>query len=492
LNKKWRKQVIEKIIEIKNVGHFTDYRINSSYGWNGDFKKVNIIYAPNGSGKTTLSTILKSLANNDVDLIKRKQTFGTQNAESIKLKESGNIINFDGTKWTDKVEEIEVFDINYIEEYLFSGSFVRKQNKTNLYKLLLGEQGDILKNQLKSYRRKVITLNGQIKKCKRKGDIAQKLLKEQELQIAEQELSDKETEFKAIYEPIFNDHITIINKYLSHFSNYIKLKEFKWDKSSSTDIFRLLPVFNVYTEEVTFTNVVPGKKEKTASYSLSEGDKSTIALCFFLGRLELNSNTNRIVIFDDPLSSFDYARRNSTIFQLARIANESQQFFLLSHDLHFIYDFTKKVSFLDTLNIRIENNGVTSILIKHNLIDEYLTGTNKDLNELFEYKKNPNVSDERRRDIIRCLRPILEGIIKTKYYGIIRNDIWLGDIIEYIKTNKNNPQIKCLSDNIYDLMEINDYCHTYSHGTNTDTPQVIEPNELLNVVNLLLELRVKL
>lgn len=41
-------------------------------------------------------------------------------------------------------------------------------------------------------------------------------------------------------------------------------------------------------------------------------------------------------------------------------------------------------------------------------------------------------------------------------------------------------------------MEINDYCHTYSHGTNTDTPQVIEPNELLNVVNLLLELRVKL
>ena len=133
----------------------------------------------------------------------------------ITSKESGNIINFDGTKWTDKVEEIEVFDINYIEEYLFSGSFVRKQNKTNLYKLLLGEQGDILKNQLKSYRRKVITLNGQIKKCKRKGDIAQKLLNEQELQIAEQEFSDKETEFKAIYEPIFNDHITIINKYLS-------------------------------------------------------------------------------------------------------------------------------------------------------------------------------------------------------------------------------------------------------------------------------------
>ena len=60
--------MIEKIIEIKNVGHFIDYK---NTGWNGDFKKVNIIYAPNGSGKTTLSTILKSLANNEPELIVR-------------------------------------------------------------------------------------------------------------------------------------------------------------------------------------------------------------------------------------------------------------------------------------------------------------------------------------------------------------------------------------------------------------------------------------
>ena len=47
-------------------------------------------------------------------------------------------------------------------------------------------------------------------------------------------------------------------------------------------------------------------------------------------------------------------------------------------------------------------------------------------------------------------------------------------------------------DNIFDIIELNDYSHTYAHGTSTDTPQVIDPNELLREVDLLLEIRVKL
>ena len=316
--------------------------------------------------------------------------------------------------------------------------------------------------------------------------------KEQALLIAQEELNKKDKEFKSIYEPIFNNHITVINQYLKRFTNYIKLKKFKWDKSSKTDLFRLLPVFDVYHEEVTFTSITPGQNEKTASYSLSEGDKSTIALCFFLGRLEINNNQNRIVIFDDPLSSFDYARRNSTILQLARIAQNSEQFFLLSHDMHFIYDFTRKASFLETINLKIENNGQSSVLTIQNLDDEYLTGTHKDINTIINYKRNPNLSDEQRRDVIRCLRPILEGIIKTKYFGIIKNDIWLGDIIEFVRNNDSDNRLQCLKDNLLDLIEINDYSHTYSHGSITDIPQIIDPNELNRIVDLLLEVRLKI
>ena len=401
--------MIEKIIEIKNVGHFTDFRNTSPQNWNGSFRKVNIIYAPNGSGKTTLSTIFKSLAQNNPDLLKWKQTFGTSNQEHIVLRDSNSHTNitFNNNVWSNSITEIEVFDINYIEEYLFAGSFARKQNKTNLFKLLLGEEGENLKKNLKPFRKKVINLEAEYKRIKKTGTSKQKRQKHEELIQKQQELKTKENEFKSLYEPIFETHIEIINRYLRHFSNYIRLKKFKWDSSSKTDIFRLLPVFDVYHEEVTFTSITPGKDEKTARYSLSEGDKSTIALCFFLGRLEINFNPNRIVVFDDPLSSFDFSRRNSTITQLAKIAQNSSQFFLLSHDMHFIYDFSKKVDFLDSINLKIENNGNSSILCFHNLLDEYLTGTHKDINVLLEYKQNPNVSDEKRREVIRCIRPML-------------------------------------------------------------------------------------
>lgn len=68
--------MIEKIISIENVGHFTNYTFSKSKdGWDGDYKKINVIYAPNGSGKTTLATIFKSISDTSINLDRLKKTF---------------------------------------------------------------------------------------------------------------------------------------------------------------------------------------------------------------------------------------------------------------------------------------------------------------------------------------------------------------------------------------------------------------------------------
>ena len=52
-------------------------------------------------------------------------------------------------------------------------------------------------------------------------------------------------------------------------------------------------------------------------YSLSEGDKSALALAFFLSKLEVEGNVqDKIIVFDDPVSSFDLNRKSSTINKL--------------------------------------------------------------------------------------------------------------------------------------------------------------------------------
>ena len=54
-------------------------------------------------------------------------------------------------------------------------------------------------------------------------------------------------------------------------------------------------------------------------HTLSEGDKSSLSLSFFLARLDLLPHLeNRIVVFDDPISSFDTRRRMMTISILSR------------------------------------------------------------------------------------------------------------------------------------------------------------------------------
>ena len=55
-------------------------------------------------------------------------------------------------------------------------------------------------------------------------------------------------------------------------------------------------------------------QQNSARDCLSEGDKSTITLAFFLSKLDIDPGlNNKILVFDDPLSSFDNNRRMYTV-----------------------------------------------------------------------------------------------------------------------------------------------------------------------------------
>ena len=368
--------MIEKIIEISSVGHFVNFKFQGSQKWNGQLKKLNIIYAPNGSGKTTLSTILKSLSQNDIELIKFKKTFGTTTSPSVRIKQYNNsqIINLEELKWSSNNLKIEVFDINYIEDYLFAGSFVRKQNKTNLFKLFFGNKGAEFRNKMRPLINKKDQLLKKLSNDKRNSELKERLSHYQ------MELDKLMSEFNSYVNPIYEKHIEVVNKYLSKFTSYIRLCEFSYLKDTSDfERFRIFPVFEVYEEQVIFSTPNLNSKIGNARYSMSEGDKSTIALCFFLARLDILDVGDKIIVFDDPLSSFDYSRRNATVHQLAKIASSAVQFILLTHDLGFAADFSDKCAFIEQVTLKIENNGETSFLVSHDINAEFLTSTQKDI-----------------------------------------------------------------------------------------------------------------
>ncbi|MGJ8549403.1 AAA family ATPase [Winogradskyella wichelsiae] len=473
--------MIEKIIEISNIGHFVNFKFQGTQGWNGELKKLNIIYAPNGSGKTTLATILKSLSKNNLDLITYKKTFGTSTLPKVKIKASGinNLVTLKDEKWSNHNLKIEVFDINYIEDYLFAGSYVRKQNKTNLFKLLFGNKGSEFRNKMKPLINKKDQYLKKLSRDKTNVDL------KDEINLVQIKLDVIMDEFNIFTEPIYAKHVELVNKYLSKFTSYISLKEFSYLKNTSDfEKFRIFPIFKVYDEEVVFAS--PSNKIGNARYSMSEGDKSTVALCFFLARLEVLGVSDKIIVFDDPISSFDYSRRNSTIFQLAKIVNSSIQFILLSHDLGFTADFSDKCSFIEQITLKIENNGETSFLNKYDINSEFLTSTQKDIEIIKEYLNTGVNSESDKREVVRCIRPVLEGVFKSKYFDLIPNNIWLGDIIELIKQSSNGMRLYQLKTIVDDIIELNDYTKSYHHSTGNTRDLTINNEELKRYINLLI------
>lgn len=475
--------MIEKIIEISNVGHFVNFRFQGSQKWNGQLKKLNIIYAPNGSGKTTLSTILKSLSLNDIELIKLKKTFKATATPSVKIKQYNNsqIISLEELKWSSNNLKIEVFDINYIEDYLFTGSYVRKQNKTNLFRLFFGNKGGEFRNKMRPLINKKDMLVKRLSGDKRNSELKERLKHYQT------ELDKLMLEFNSFVNPIYDKHVEVVNKYLSKFTSYIRLSEFSYLKNTSDfERFRIFPVFNVYEEQVIFSTPNLTSKIGNARYSMSEGDKSTIALCFFLARLEILGVDNKIIVFDDPLSSFDYSRRNATIHQLAKIAHSSVQFILLTHDLAFAADFSDKCAFIEQVTLKIENNGETSFLASHDINAEFLTSTQKDIELIKKFLNQGANSENDRREVIRCIRPVLEGVFKSKYFDLIPNNIWLGDIIELIKKSESNSRLHRLKEIIDNVIELNDYTKNFHHSTGNTRTTPIDNEELKRYIAVLM------
>jgi len=482
--------MIEKVLTLKNIGSFTDFHLRPTPNWNGAFKRINLIYAPNGSGKTTLSTIFQSLAINNSLLItgRRSVTITAEQNVQIKSSELNELIVFKDQNWNHKLKNIEVFNIHFIEDYLFAGSFLRKNHKTNLFKFLLGEEGGVYKNKCTKIINKTLKYKSKYKiPPKPSSDALQRQMYESYLKSMK-EADDAIAEYKVFAEPIFNKYIQATNSYLQRFNPNLKLLSFDPENTLLTGQFHIFMTFLVHGRKVQFKTADSSTKISSVKFSLSEGDKNSIAIAFFLAHLESIDISKKIIVFDDPMSSFDSGRKNTTMNILAGFCEKCKQFIMLTHDIHFAKDFYDRVDFLDVINLKIENNGVTSSLQYHDIQQEVLSSLQKDLMTVNNYLIAQDGSEIQRREVIRCIRPILEGMLKIKYFSTIAANHWLGDIIMLIRNSTSSSRISRLKPILTDLVSLNDYSKSFHHTGTSNVSENINPFELRTHITILLDI----
>lgn len=210
-----------------------------------------------------------------------------------------------------------------------------------------------------------------------------------------------------------------------------------------------------------------------AKECLSEGDKSTIALAFFLSKLDVDSNKqDKILLFDDPLSSLDTNRRTHTVGIIKSLFDEMKQVVVLSHKERFLYELSKDIGVSDKKILRITENFVDRASIIEVCDLEELVENNyfKHIKKLEEFRVSPNHT---MKDIVLgWMRNVLEAHIKFKFYrqcsNMPPNQKTFGRLIEFIdregvifRDNANRPTI------ITNLKLINSVSMKPHHGDAT-------------------------
>jgi wobble nucleotide-excising tRNase len=157
-------------------------------------------------------------------------------------------------------------------------------------------------------------------------------------------------------------------------------------------------------------------QENNTKDCLSEGDKSTIALAFFLSKLDIDPNkADKILIFDDALSSFDSNRRYYTVELIRNLVNEIRQVVVLSHNEYFLHEIFKKISG-DKKTLRINQDyTANSAFIQEFDLEKHVENTYyKHLKELAAFLTAPDIT--RKNDVLALLRNVLEANIRFKFY----------------------------------------------------------------------------
>lgn len=223
--------------------------------------------------------------------------------------------------------------------------------------------------------------------------------------------------------------------------------------------------------------VPAGKKAASPCFqtALSDGDKRTLALAFFLAKLfDDPDHGKQIVVVDDLFTSLDKHRRAQTVDAITQLARSVEQLIVLAHDAFFLRDVFR----------RITGKGIcTPILLEAvRAADGYSELRNGfDMDEACAtdfYKHYRALEDflaakpsEKPLTVAQGLRPLLEGHLHRRFPGRIAEGLTVGSVLQDIKNAPPDSPLTVLQGSLAGLHELNDFASGFHHDTSGVAPR---------------------
>lgn len=288
-----------------------------------------------------------------------------------------------------------------------------------------------------------------------------------------EELRDKlKLEIEAHATRVVGAYQKAINHYLDAFGCEMEIREIKH-------------AFPAGKASVSYELVVRGHTVPLAYHTnkpcfrtaLSEGDRCSLALAFFLARLKDQKRLDgRTVVLDDPVDSFGTARRRAVRLAIRDLCTRGAQVVVLTHD-----DHLAAMIWRDTGRGAMKSKTVRTLELVETKTGAVLRPWDVEVATRGQYFSDYAALEDFLDDkidhtvAVRSIRPYLEQRIRFLFPGTsITSRDNLGDMIGKVRNAGKKSPLKALEPRLRDLEELND-ASLPSHHASDDAPDMPLP-----------------
>lgn len=248
---------------------------------------------------------------------------------------------------------------------------------------------------------------------------------------AERDVKRKELETYSL--DMFNVHKKTINRLCKDMGADFEIEDFVPLKKIVGKNERIFALKFFGTHKIS----IDGEDEKKPNFrnTLSESDKRLLAFAFFVSLLEHDRDLDKkIVVFDDPMSSFDTERRRKTLHCIIHLSckykeNDGsektltpKQKIILTHEDRFAKDLKKHMPDAHSLKIveYLENENKRSKILHADFFEDF---PDDDISQKIDKVKGILDTRSFSTPFSEDCRIILEHIFKRKYYLELKDEI---------------------------------------------------------------------
>nr|WP_296338996.1 AAA family ATPase [uncultured Acidovorax sp.] len=300
-----------------------------------------------------------------------------------------------------------------------------------------------------------------------------------ERQLADADRTQAETSKKTAREELDALMATVLDKFQKSINTW--LAKFGADFT----VVKLKPTYvgssgtprTEYGLSVRGQTVPAGKKAATPCFqtALSDGDKRTLALAFFLAKLfDDTDHGKKVVVVDDLFTSLDKHRRAQTVDAITQLARSVEQLIVLAHDAFFLRDVFRRLTgkgictpaLLEAVRAA---DGYSEIRNGFDMDEACATDFYKHYRALDDFlAAKPS---EKPLAVAIGLRPLLEGHLHRRFPGRIAEGVTVGSVLQLIKDAPADSPLVVLQGSLTGLHELNDFAGAFHHDTSGIAPR---------------------